>query len=99
MPSGSTDTTGSTDSVGAGSLASAALGVAAGRLAQAAPPGNTATRRNDTFGRPGISARATSTAAATANGRDLASNWTATSSPRCDSADARVVIRPPDIET
>ena len=40
-----------------------------------------------------------STPAATASGRVPASNWTATSSPRFDSDAARVVIRPPDIDT
>ncbi len=58
-----------------------------------------ATKKNDSFGRPGMSARPTSTDAATASGRARASNCTATSSPRLDSEAARVVIKPPDMDT
>ena len=54
---------------------------------------------NENFGSPGISDSPTSTPAATASGRERASSCSATSSPRFDSDAARVVIRPPDIDT
>ena len=46
-----------------------------------------------------MSASSTRAPAAAASGRQRASNCAATSSPRCDSEAARVVMRPPDIET
>jgi hypothetical protein len=54
---------------------------------------------NESFGRPGIAASASNVPDATASGRARAKSCVATSSPRCDSDAARVVIKPPDIET
>ena len=54
---------------------------------------------NAILGRPGIAARSSSAPAATASGRARVSSCDATSSPRGDSDAARVVMRPPDIDT
>ena len=75
----------------------------AGRLAvrrRPPPPSIAATTRNGSFGQAGDQRRARrARRPPIASGRARASSWPATSSPRFDSDAARVVIRPPDIET